>query len=144
MNTQHPTSTPHLQPTQRVQYGQRPHKPGLYLGLFHGRDDPKARMDDWGDDGPAIGPLRWCHTTYASTLRINFVDAADAALYFGDDFDGEVPMHEDMLMYEGRYYGDWTVYWVAPDECANPDDTFRQTSRKGRKWGHWWWPTGSY
>lgn len=95
-------------------------------------------MDDWGDDSPAIGPLRWCHTTDASTLRIDFVDAADAALYFGDDFDGEVPMHEDMLMYEGRYYGDWTVYWVAPDECANPDDTFRQTSRKGRKWGHWW------
>lgn len=126
-------------PAQRVQYGQRPHKPGLYLGLFHGRDDPKARMDDWGYDGPAIGPLRWCHTTYAFTVRIEFETLTDASLYFDEDFDGELPLHDDMLVFDGSYYGDWTLYYVRPEECANPDDTFRATARKGVKWGHRWW-----
>ena len=33
---------------RHVRYGERPRRPGLYLGLFHGRDRPDARMDDWG------------------------------------------------------------------------------------------------
>ncbi len=45
------------------EYGQSPPKPGLYLGLFHGRDDPNEQMRDWGFNGPTIGPLVWCHTT---------------------------------------------------------------------------------
>lgn len=28
-----------------------------YLHLFHGRKDPNQQMDDWGEDGPYIGPL---------------------------------------------------------------------------------------
>ena len=26
-------------------------------------------------------------------------------------------------------YGDWTVYWVSPEECHRPLDTFRQNDR---------------
>ena len=33
-------------------YGARPSKPGLYLGLFHGRDTPNQAMHGWGFDGP--------------------------------------------------------------------------------------------
>ena len=37
-------------------YGIRPQKPGMYLGLFHGRDTPHEAMHGWGFDGPALGP----------------------------------------------------------------------------------------
>ena len=96
----------------RTLYGQRPSRPGLYLGLFHGRRDPNATMEDWGFVGPAIGPLKFCHTTYAYTITIAFEWAQDRALYFGEDFDGMLTMHDDMIEYEGCYYGDWTVYYV--------------------------------
>jgi len=122
--------TPRNPEPKRPRYGERPHKPGLYLGLFHGRDRPDARMDDWGYNGPAIGPLRWCHTTYTSTIRIEFETHADALLYFGEGFDGEVPLHDDMLMYDGNYYGDWTVYYVSSEDCTHPNDTFRPTARR--------------
>lgn len=123
MNTPHPMSAI----AQREAYGTRPQRPGLYLGLMHGRTQPRQRMDNWGFDGPAIGPLRWCHTTYAFDIKIKFVNTADAALYFDANFDGSLPMQDDMVVYEGNYYGDWTVYYVGPDECANPQDTFRST-----------------
>jgi hypothetical protein len=41
-------------------YGIRPHKPGMYLGLFHGRDTPHEAMNEWGFDGPALG----CSNTF--------------------------------------------------------------------------------
>lgn len=53
-------------------YGTKPRKPGLYLGLFHGRHRPSQQMDDRGFDGPTIGPLKWCHTTYAAHIKIEF------------------------------------------------------------------------
>lgn len=112
------------------QYGSKPKKPGLYLGLFHGRREPREQMNGWGFDGPAIGPLKWCHTTYAFDIKIEFENAADAVAYFGiaqDQF--EVSVDADLLVYDGMYYGDWTVYYVPSENCARPSDTFRETKR---------------
>lgn len=112
------------------QYGSKPQKPGLYLGLFHGRHDPREQMSDWGFDGPAIGPLKWCHTTYASVVKIEFENAADAPKYFGIAQDPlELTIDADMLTFGGAYYGDWTVYYVPPENCERPPDTFRDTTR---------------
>ena len=36
----------------------------LYIRLFHGRTDPDQDMDDWGFDGPVLGPYQFAHTTY--------------------------------------------------------------------------------
>lgn len=129
------TSHPHTHSSKRVRYGDRPYKPGLYLGLLHGRHDPKAEMNDWGFHGPAIGPLKWCHTTYVHDIKIEFETAADQALYFDRSFDGSLTLHSDMVEYEGCYYGDWTVYYVGPEDCAMPNDTFRATSRQASAWG---------
>ena len=30
-----------------------------------------------------------------------------------------------MIHFEGAYYGYWTVFFMAPDECHRPDDVFR-------------------
>lgn len=117
-------------------YGEKPNRPGLYLGLLHGRDHPQQQMNDWGFNGPMIGPLQWFHTTYACTIRIAFESASDGDRYFGEaGTDHELELSDDLLVFEGKYYGDWTVYFVEPEECAMPADTFRINER--RRGGHW-------
>ncbi|TAH13741.1 MAG: hypothetical protein EAZ11_02620 [Curvibacter sp.] len=119
------------------EYGQSPAKPGLYLGLFHGRDDPNQKMDGWGFNGPTIGPLVWCHTTYANDVKIEFESECDAKRYFRDHLtQQDFGIKGDMLIYAGKYYGDWTVYYVPPSECLPPEDTFRASKRAGYRIAH--------
>ena len=88
-------------------------------------------MDDWGFDGPAIGPINWCHTTYASDVKIQFEAAADGARYFGvTDNEFQMKIVGDLLVFDGVYYGDWTVYCVKPEDCERLGDTFRETFRE--------------
>lgn len=118
-------------------YGEKPARPGLFLGLLHGRDDPKQRMDEWGFNGPMIGPLKWVHTTYTCTIRIAFEHPSDALRYFGmSDTEQCLELNGDMLTFGGKFYGDWTVYTVSPDDCAPPADTFRRNQRCAGHWAH--------
>jgi hypothetical protein len=111
-------------------YGSKPKKPGIYLGLFHGRNSPLEPMEGWGFEGPAIGPLRWCHTTYAFDIKINFENAADGLTYFGvEGTEFELTMDADLIVFRGEYFGDWTVYFVKPEDCERPADSFRKTKR---------------
>lgn len=93
-------------------------KPGLYLGLFHGRSRPDEELDDWGAGGPIIGPLEHVHTTYAHHVKLSFADVSDRRLYFDDTMDpnhegfAELFVDEDMLVYGGAWYGDWTVFTI--------------------------------
>lgn len=131
MNTD---TTPHeMLPT----YGEKPDRPGMYLGLLHGRDHPQQQMNDWGFNGPMIGPLQWCHTTYACTVRIAFESALDGLRYFGKaETDHELELSGDLLVFGGKCYGDWTVYCVQPEDVSRPADTFRRQPRR-RRGGHW-------
>lgn len=118
-------------------YGEKPASPGLYLGLFHGRDEARQKMDGWGFDGPMIGPLKWFHTTYACTLRISFERSSDAERFFGmPDTDHILELDGDLLVFGGKYYGDWTVYKVDPENCERPEDTFRRNQRSVGHWAH--------
>jgi len=118
-------------------YGTKPRKPGLYLGLFHGRHQPNEQMDSWGFDGPTIGPLKWCHTTYAADIKIEFEQAVDAVEYFGvKDVQFEMALEGDMIAFGGMYYGDWTVYYVGPNDCERPSDSFRETTRANTMYAH--------
>ena len=111
-------------------YGVRPSKPGLYLGLFHGRDTPGQAMHGWGFDGPAIGPLRYFHTTYAHWVHVEFASPIDAKLLTStQDMQMDLAINGDLLCFDGKLYGDWTVYMVTPEECFRPPDTFRQNTR---------------
>lgn len=131
-------------------------KPGLYLGLFHGRKAPNEELDDWGFGGPVIGPLEYVHTTYSNEVKIKFVDAADFRRYFPDlppisgyiagpnygiqkgpvayqkmtdeqmapfiesgvvnqvlyADETELGIDGDMVVFDGEWYGDWTVYVI--------------------------------
>lgn len=115
---------------QRLQYGERPSQAGMYLGLFHGRRSRQEDMDDWGFAGPVLGPLSYCHTTYMAYVRLRFLRGQDArACCNTSHLEVDLAVVEDMIHFEGAYYGDWTVFFVTPEECRRPDDAFRNKPR---------------
>ncbi len=73
----------------------------VYIKLFHGRDDPEQDMDDWGYNGPTLGPFEAVCFTYCTDVRciINEMTGEDLRLSF----------HTDMLVHEGKYYGDFEI-----------------------------------
>ena len=103
-------------------------KPGLYLGLFHGAKTLKDRRalgdsGEWGSNGPCIGPLKFVHTTYSSTIKFEFENPDDAAKYGldsnnlilipGKDITSKQGfIEEGCFRFDGVNYGDWTVFKV--------------------------------
>lgn len=113
-------------------YGSAPEKPGLYLALFHGRNSRDEQMDDWGFEGPIIGPLEWVHTTYAAHLRLKFTSEEDEKRYFAEALGPDAHdffIDGDMIAYAGKFYGDWSVFYVSERETRKPPDTFRRSIR---------------
>jgi hypothetical protein len=69
----------------------------VYLRLFHGRETPDHTLDDWGTDGPVLGPLPYVHVTYCAEIKIG-------------DYYEPIPIVKDLAKYKGVYYGDWSVF----------------------------------
>lgn len=74
----------------------------LSVQLFHGRNEPDEQLDDWGFDGPCLGPFDGLQITYG-TLAL-----------FGE-FDERItlPMVDDLVLYDGKYYGDVAIRTAA-------------------------------
>jgi len=98
---------------------------GMYLGLFHGsggldREKGREHFEDWGFNGPLIGPLEHVHTTYKGHIKFRFVRQEDADQFakFAEVFDkqGELFVGSkggdvDCLIFNGDLFGDWTVFY---------------------------------
>ena len=88
----------------------------VYLYLFHGRATPDEDVEDWGCEGPAIGPLDYVHTTYGSEVKIRGAKAVlekffpNSEIHFHDGY-GEhaIQLAGDCLPYDGKFYGDWSI-----------------------------------
>ncbi len=85
--------------------------PGMYLMLFHGRPTPDTELDDWGYDGPIIGPLEHFHTTYGMHLSYAIegtdVDSGGPSDVLVVRSDGLL----ELISPQGRhYFGDWSVF----------------------------------
>ena len=94
-------------PRKRFESGQRPDKPGMYLALFHGRQDRKEQMHDFGFAAPLLGPLLYCHPTYLYDIKIKFETVEDAHLCCGADEQNVIlSVLDDMIHFENAYYGD--------------------------------------
>jgi hypothetical protein len=93
--------------------------PGLYIAFFHGRNHPNSPMDDWGYDGPMIGPVQFVHTTYDGRPSFQFINEKDAERFIkafpeikGDIHEYEIPETvEGMWKIGGHYYGDMTIFY---------------------------------
>ena len=87
--------------------------PGMYLKLLHGRSTIDEEMDDWGNDGPWIGPLAWFHCTYLANVGVGFTGGEElAAMGTSNDFPSPMSLHEGLLYYDGIYYGDWELQYL--------------------------------
>ena len=96
-----------------------PPEAGLYIGLFHGRWSHDEVLEDWGFNGPIIGPLEYVHTTYASHIKFEFVHPADAirfdrALGVNRHFSELCWDRHDLVPCNGALYGDMTVFYHSP------------------------------
>ena len=98
---------------------ERPANMQIYIVLFHGRKDPNQNLDDWGTDGPILGPFGYAHETYQSDIKVNYeVD--------GRETDGWLYLVDDLLYYDGVYYGDWSFTTFGRIEESDRVVTFDQ------------------
>lgn len=67
----------------------------LTVHLFHGRTHPDEVMNDWGSDGPRLGPFEAVSFTYGSLV-----------VYTASHERFEFAWFDDLLVYDGRFYGD--------------------------------------
>ena len=42
----------------------------LYIDLFHGRKDPNENPEDWGLEGPVLGPFDAVQITYMGRVQL--------------------------------------------------------------------------
>ncbi|MEK7468793.1 MAG: hypothetical protein AAB074_15565 [Planctomycetota bacterium] len=80
----------------------------VYLELFHGTETTdRSELNDWGEQGPILGPLSYVHTTYAGDLKCCPLDGEGQPDECASA-DLQVTC-ECLLYYDGMYYGDWSV-----------------------------------
>jgi len=69
------------------------------IELFHGRTDPSEDLHGWGSQGPVF-LVDYVHVTYAGNVKLGIPEPAGH---------GDLRYVEDLLFYDGVYYGDWSV-----------------------------------
>ena len=77
----------------------------IYIQLFHGRHTPEEELEDWGFDGPVLGPFPWYHITYGCDVKLG----DDPIIVGGEEI--QFPVHDsnDMIPFLGAYYGDMSI-----------------------------------
>lgn len=70
------------------------------LQLFHGRKRPDEDLDDWGMPGPVF-LVEYVHVTYGHDLKLGIPEPAGG---------GDLRFVDDLVYYDGAYYGDWSVF----------------------------------
>ena len=101
-----------------------PASPSVYLRLFHGQRDPDEDLEEWGSEGPVIGPFAFVQVTYMCDVKFAaspevmerfFPDvmsgwrARDLANARGPLCDWRFDVQGDLILYDGVYYGDWSI-----------------------------------
>ena len=95
----------------------------------HGRTDPGDQLDDWGFDGPVLGPFEAVHFTYTTHVRC-FPKGSD-----GDAEAIELCYHDDLLVHDGKYYGDFEIaasFGTATPEPRLPPDPENMNSKRAQ------------
>jgi len=94
----------------------------VYIQLFHGRHTPNEELEDWGFEGPILGPFPYFHITYGCDVKLGddpIIIAGKELEYFPLwDKDGFI----DFL---GGYYGDMSII----SEDVIKDDLLKRNTR---------------
>lgn len=85
----------------------------VYLHMYHGRDTAEENMEDWGYDGPKVRAWMVVINTDEklpeSTPDNTLAKANCVQLFKADGTVEVIPFVEDMLCFEGKFYGDFSV-----------------------------------
>jgi hypothetical protein len=76
----------------------------VWVELFHGRDSEDEELDDWGFDGPVVGPFDFVQNTYGIDIR-GIRKSKD-----NEEEIHEFPMKDGLIQYDGKWYGDYSVF----------------------------------
>jgi hypothetical protein len=90
----------------------------MYLELFHGRNDPNEDMEDWGFEGPVIGPFTNAHITYNTHIKL-------WSKRLNKTF--KVTFHGDMIEYDGKWFGDWAFLSSCSERIKDRKITLTQS-----------------
>ncbi|MGE3818899.1 MAG: hypothetical protein AB7I30_05645 [Isosphaeraceae bacterium] len=82
----------------------------LYLRLFHGRNDPREELDDWGFAGPVFGPLDFVTQTYLAEFRLEGPASINDPVILRTS--------DDLVSWDGKYYGDLSVFIAGEKDAA--------------------------
>ena len=80
----------------------------IYIRLYHGRTSIDEHLDDWGWNGPILGPYESIQLTYGTHIKLHKAD------HFED-----LAVVEDLIFYDGYYYADMEIF----DSDSLPDGT---------------------
>jgi hypothetical protein len=72
----------------------------LYLGFLHGRTTPGESLEDWGSDGPVLGPF----------TRLIIEDFNKLTLIDEDGKEHSLQVTDSLICVDEIYYGDITVF----------------------------------
>ena len=91
---------------------------GIYITLFHGRNHPEQDMQDWGFQGPRIGPLNFIQFTYGH-MRFEFKKSVTEkhirdVLKVKTMPEFELEYYEDMIVWSEMYFGDMSIEYLKP------------------------------
>jgi hypothetical protein len=95
----------------------------IYIQLFHGRHTADEELDDWGFDGPVLGPFPWFHVTYGDDIKLG----DDGICVAGKEIVLPVPDSEGFIAFLGAYYGDISV--TSEDTIMNSPDLKKKWKR---------------
>lgn len=70
------------------------------IELFHGRTSPDEQLETWGRQGPVF-LVDYVHVTYCGDLKLGLPEPAG---------DGDLHIVDDLVFYDGIFYGDWSVF----------------------------------
>jgi hypothetical protein len=88
----------------------KPAEPGMYLKLLHGRTVVNEELDDWGADGPWIGPLNWFHCTYLLDIGLGFTGGEElSSQSYNVEITSPIYLYQEMIYCDGMYYGSWEL-----------------------------------
>lgn len=113
----------------------------VYIYLFHGRDTITEELDDWGSEGPTIGPFKYVQITYMSDIKFAmereaFKEAfpevfaewtsngyANAKGTYDPKTDKTwieyyIQPEEDCIPWKGKFYGDFSIIAEPPKPAA--------------------------
>jgi hypothetical protein len=77
----------------------------IYIELFHGHHTPDEELDEWGFQGPILGPFPFFHMTYGDDIKLG-----DGGLMIrGEHYAFPAPDKDGFIYFLGAYYGDMSI-----------------------------------